>query len=121
MSDTALIIVGPLMILLGIGLSWLFYKMKLITEVSAEGVYINFSPLSHQVILFENIKNCRVRTYRPIREYGGWGIRFGRAGKAYNVSGSRGVQLQLKNGKGLLIGSQRPEELARVIWEGMGR
>ena len=121
MSDTALIIIGPLMILLGIGLPWFFYSMKLITEVREDGVYINFFPLSRQIILFENIESCKVRTYKPIREYGGWGIRYGLAGKAYNVSGNRGVQLRLENGKGLLIGSQKPEELASMILEGMGR
>ena len=40
-------------------------------------------------------------------------------GKAYNVSGNRGVQLKLSTGNGLLIGSQRPEELAQAIQEGM--
>ena len=119
MSNMALAIVGPIMILMGIGLSLLFYKMRLFTEVREDGIYINFVPLSRQTVLFENIVSCEVRTYRPIREYGGWGIRYGRAGKAYNVSGNRGVQLRLSNGKGLLIGSQRPEELAQAIQSGM--
>jgi hypothetical protein len=34
---------------------------------------------------------------------------------AYNVSGNRGVQLEFSNGKRLLIGSQRPEDLAAAI------
>jgi hypothetical protein len=119
MSDTALAIVGPLLILMGIGLPLLFYKMKLLTEVKEDGVYINFVPLSRQVMRFEDIVTCEVRTYRPLREYGGWGVRYGRAGKAYNVSGNRGVQLKLSSGKGLLIGSQRPEELAQAIQAGL--
>jgi len=119
MSDIALAIVGPLMILLGVGLLWLFRIMRLITEVRKDGVYINFVPLLRDTILFGDIVECKARSYRPIREYGGWGIRRGRGGKAYNVSGNRGVQLTLKNGKGVLIGSQRPEELARAIRKGM--
>ena len=55
------------------------------------------------------------RVYRPIREYGGWGIRYGKNGKAYNISGDRGVQLELQNSKPLLIGSQRADELAQTI------
>jgi hypothetical protein len=119
MSDTALAIVGPLLILMGIGLPLLFQKMKLLTEVKEDGVYINFVPLSRQIMRFEDIVTCEVRTYRPLREYGGWGVRYGRAGKAYNVSGNRGVQLKLSSGKGLLIGSQRPEELAQAIQAGL--
>ena len=36
-------------------------------------------------------------------------------GKAYNVSGNEGVQLELTNGKRILIGSQRADELADAI------
>ena len=48
-------------------------------------------------------------------DYSGLGIRHGRKGKAYNVSGNRGVQLGLSNGKQLMIGTQRPEELAEAL------
>ena len=119
LSDTALSIVGPLMILMGIGLVWLLYAIRLQTEVREDGVYIHFYPLARQTIPFGEIAGCEVRTYRPIREYGGWGVRYGRSGKVYNIEGNRGVQLKLSNGKGLLIGSQHPEELARAIQDGM--
>ena len=119
MSDTALAIVGPFLILMGIGISWLFLKIKLLVEVREDGVHINFVPLVRRTVLFGNIVSCEVRAYRPMREYGGWGVKYGRAGKAYNVSGNRGVQLKLTSGKGLLIGSQRPEELAQAIQAGM--
>jgi len=115
MSNIALAIVGPGIMLFTLGFTYLFYSLKLITEVRNDGLYIRFFPLSHRIIPFENIKYCEVRTYRPIKEYGGWGIRYGRKGKAYNVSGNRGVQLKLSEGKPLLIGSQKPEELARTI------
>jgi hypothetical protein len=55
------------------------------------------------------------RVYRPIREYGGWGIRIGMAKKAYNVSGNRGVELEFEGGRKLLIGSSKPDQLASAI------
>lgn len=115
MSDLALTIVGSATMLFMVGITCLFYVLKLITEVRADGLYIRFFPLSHRIISYESIISCNARTYRPILEYGGWGIRYGRHGKAYNVSGNRGVQLELSEGKPLLIGSQRSEELARAI------
>lgn len=115
MSNIALAIVGPGIILFATGLTYLFYSLKLITEVRNDGCYIRFFPLSHKIIPFDNIKSCEVRTYSPIKEYGGWGIRYGRKGKAYNVSGNKGVQLELLEGRPLLIGSQKPEELASSI------
>ena len=121
LSDTALTIVGPLGVLFGIGLALLFYSTKLIIEVRDDALLIRFFPLTHQKIPFEDIRHCEVRTYNPIREFGGWGIRYGRGGKAYNVSGNRGVQIELPTGKRLLIGSQRPEELARAVEAKMKR
>ena len=121
LPDVALAIIGPLGILFGLSLALLFYSAKLITEVREDGVYLRFFPLTHQRIPFEDIRNCEARTYSPIREFGGWGIRYGRGTKAYNVSGNRGVQLELSDGKRFLIGSQRPEELARAIEEEMKR
>jgi hypothetical protein len=61
------------------------------------------------------VKSHEVITYSPLRDYGGWGIRYGSKGKAYNVSGNRGVRLELSNGKRLLFGSQRPEELSEAV------
>ena len=121
MSDTGLAIAGSLVVLLGIGLLYFFYVLKLVTEVRSDGLYIRFSPLTHQKICFKDIVYCEVRTYNPITEYGGLGIRYGRKGKAYNVSGNRGVQLELSNGKRLLIGSQRSEELAKAIQQILGQ
>jgi hypothetical protein len=64
---------------------------------------------------FEAIQTYEAKTYRPLREYGGWGIRYGAAGKAYNVSGNLGVQLSLLSGRKIMLGSQKPEELVLAI------
>jgi len=106
-------------LIFGIGLPALFFFSQLITEVRDDGIYIRFSPFHRDFrrIAFTEVKQYEVRTYRPIREYGGWGIRVRCKGKAYNVSGDRGVQIELLNGRRLLIGSQRAEELWRAILE----
>jgi hypothetical protein len=107
----------------GLGLPALFFFGKLITEVRGDGIYIRFFPfhLSCHKIAFKDLKRYEARTYRPLLEYGGWGIRYGFKGKAYNVSGNRGVQLEFLNGKRLLIGSQRPEEFLQAIEVGYSR
>jgi hypothetical protein len=115
MSDSALVITAIVSIMLSAGLTLLFYSLKLITEVSPAGIYIRFFPLTSKTIRFEAIKSCSARSYKPVREYGGWGIRFGRKGKAYNVYGDKGVQLVFTDAMPLLIGSQRSEELADII------
>lgn len=106
-----------LWLLLGVGMPVMFYLTRLTTEVRYEGVYVRFIPFhfSWQKIEFDEIQNCQAVTYRPIAEYGGWGIRYSRHGKAYNVGGNRGVRLELNSGKQLLIGSERSDELNLAI------
>ena len=101
----------------GILFPLLFYKLKLITNVRQDGLYVKFAPFhfSFKKIQLDNLKRHYVRVYNPIREYGGWGIKYGKMGKVYNVSGNRGMQLEFTDRKGLLIGSQKSEQLDSAI------
>jgi hypothetical protein len=93
----------------------LFALLKLITEVSEDGVLIHYFPLKRRWIKRDRIQSVAARTYRPLRDYGGWGIRRGWSSVAYTVQGDRGVWLELSRGKPVLIGSQQPEALAEAI------
>lgn len=102
-----------------IAVTILFFILKLETEVRSDGLYVRFYPLHIRYKKFtpQDLAEHYSRTYKPIREYGGWGIRcsFTGKGKAYNVSSNKGVQLVLTNGKKLLIGSQKPDEIVAAI------
>jgi hypothetical protein len=113
-SDSIAIVI--LSFFLPISLTALIFLMKLQTIVKHDCICIRFSPLSTKKIGFDQIMQCYAREYKPILEYGGWGIRgsFSK-GKAYNARGNKGVQLILKNGKKILIGSQKHDELAETI------
>ena len=97
------------------GIFALLFWMRLTVEVRDDGIHVRFPPFVRRVITYDEIASYEPRTYRPIREFGGWGLRWGLGGQAYNVKGNRGVQLVFTNGKRLLIGSQRPEEFAAAI------
>lgn len=66
-------------------------------------------------IALSQIKAARTITYDAARDYGGYGIRTTRSGKAYLAGGGRGVQMQLAKGGVVVIGSARPEELVRCV------
>ena len=121
MPDSMLVWFGPLMIGVGIGIFVLFLKARLITEVRGDGVYIRYIPFHRRFhwYFFDTIVKAEAVTYSPMRDYGGWGIRYGRLGKAYNVSGNRGVNITFTNGTKLLIGSMQPEALADAITRGL--
>ncbi|MDO9069815.1 MAG: hypothetical protein Q7W05_15355 [Deltaproteobacteria bacterium] len=102
-----------LVALLCLGITALFVSLKLITRVTSLGISVQFIPLHRKPVIFpfSDISEYSVRTYRPIMEYGGWGIKRGSGGLAYNVSGNKGLQLVLKDGKRIMIGTQKPEQL----------
>ncbi len=105
-------------IVISLAVAILFFIVKLETKVCSEGLYVRMFPLHIRFIKFsaEDLTHYYSRIYRPILEYGGWGIRYGLgSGKAYNLRGNKGVQLILKSGKKLLIGSQKPDELVKAI------
>jgi hypothetical protein len=121
MSDLMVLLIWLLM---GLGLPALFISARLVVEVRKDGLYYRYCPFHRTFhrIEYNDIRRFEARVYRPIMEYGGWGIRYGwKRGKAYNVSGNRGVQLELKDGASLLLGSQAPEELASAIAEATGK
>lgn len=96
----------------------LFVFLKLKTRVDEKGIHYQFMPIhfSEKSILWNEIEQCYVRKYNPITEYGGWGIRgLGKKNKAYNTKGNIGLQLVLKNGRKLLIGTQMKTEMEQVI------
>lgn len=110
-----------LFIIFGIGFPLLFYFMRLTTEVRNDGIYFRFTPfhMRFQKILFTDIEKYGIVKYRPFLDYGGWGIRYGIRGKAYNVSGNIGIEFQMKNGKKILIGTHEPDSFKNGIDQGI--
>ena len=117
LTATQLVLMAAFMIAIGCGLLWLVVAARLETWVTPDGLHVKFSPFHRKPRVYSaaDIENAEARTYRPLAEYGGWGIRMGRQGHAYNVSGDRGLQLLLRGGKRLLIGSARTDELATAV------
>ncbi len=92
-------------------------SMKLTTSIDSTGVQYKMSVFHWKThtIPWEDIDQIYVRKYAPISEYGGWGIRYGRGGRALNVRGNYGIQIVKKDGKRLLLGTQTPEEAALYL------
>lgn len=110
-------------LLFGIGLPVLLLCAKLVTEVRADGIYLRFFPLQlkPKKIAFEELKSCKVKTYKPILDHGGGGIRRGSKGKTKTASGRNGVELHFRDGEQFLIGSLQPEELCQAIRAELGK
>jgi hypothetical protein len=100
----------------------IIFFFKLSTRIDESGIYYKFFPfhLKYKHINWSEINKVYVRTYDAINDYGGWGLRGGALwnkskGKAINISGDIGIQLELINGKKLLIGTQKKVDAERVL------
>lgn len=112
-SNTELLIIAFITLLVTI----LFLAIRLDIQIKRDGVYVKFFPLhlKFRHYSWTQLSKCYVRKYSPMAEYGGWGLRFGFGGKAYNISGNQGLQLEFTNNKKLLIGTQKPQELEEAL------
>jgi len=117
MSDTGTIIFDIVITLVIIASTSFIFLIKLKTVIDSEGIHVYFKPfIRHKLIKPDDIAKWEVRKYSPIKEYGGWGYRFGtKKGIAYNTMGNMGLQLRLKKGKDILIGTQRPDAIKRAM------
>ena len=102
-------------LLAGVGLPALFLLLRLEVEVSPNAVTIRFAPLFIRVIDQREIAGAEPVTYRPLGEFGGWGVRGWGGRVAYNVRGDQGVELTLTDGRRVLIGTRHAAELAAAI------
>ncbi|MDT3437482.1 hypothetical protein [Haloarcula sp. 1CSR25-25] len=117
-----MLVSGPLLwpglAIIGVVATFL-YSLRLETEVRADGIYLKLWPIhrSFRQIEWSDIERYESKKYRPLRDFGGWGIRWAPGKIAYNVSGNQGVWLERRNGGSVLVGSQHVEDFVTAIDE----
>ena len=104
-------------ILIGIAIPILFYLFELRIKINNEGLHYQFFPFHFKfhIIKIDEIQSFKAIEYSPLKEYGGWGIKYGFKGKAYNVSGNNGVKVFLKGGRNIMFGSQKKMEMQKAL------
>ena len=98
----------------------LMLAAKMTTQVDDDGITIRTLFFINRRISYDEIVTAQSVVYKPLRDFGGWGYRIGPGGKAYNMSGNLGVRLVLMRERRVLIGSQKPDDLAAAINGAMG-
>jgi hypothetical protein len=118
LNNQSLVIMDIILTLIvGISVSFIFF-LKLKTTITKTGITISFKPfVNNKTINPSDIDRWEVKKYNPIKDYGGWGVRYGNKAKgtAYTVKGNIGLMLFLKNRRPVLIGTQRPDAIKRVM------
>ncbi len=92
--------------------------VRLVTELRSGELRVAMKGLLRRTrVPIGNVLSAVAVQFDPAAEYGGFGVRSGPRGQAYIASGNQAVQLELRDGKKLLVGSHHPKELARTIIE----
>lgn len=96
----------------------LFIFSVLMVKIDKDTISYKYFPYHFKFysIQWNDVLRWELRKYDALGEYGGWGFRRSRShGKAYTIRGDWGLQLELKNGKKLLIGIDKKEELEQFL------
>lgn len=106
--------VGPVVVLACVALLLL---LRLETCLDRAGAHYRLFPLQRQWRMqpWAEVARAYVRTYDPLSEYGGWGLKGTAQNRALNMAGDQGLQLELRNGQRLLLGTQRPAEIVQWL------
>lgn len=89
--------------------------LRMRTTVTPESLTVRYGFLgTTRVPIIEILKADAVQ-YRPVRDYGGWGMRGFRGRRALSARGNRGVLVTRRDGTTLLVGSLRPRELLAAL------
>lgn len=115
--DTIAVALAAFEVIIALGLIWLVWKAVLRVEVTTAGLFVRFEPFHRKTrqIDLNDVVEIEAVKYRPIRDYGGWGLRNGPRSRCLNVGGEEGVRIDYANGYHVLIGSQRATELAAAL------
>ncbi|MFO8080252.1 MAG: hypothetical protein R6V07_08110 [Armatimonadota bacterium] len=92
------------------------FFMPMTVHVSSEAMEVRFGYFGWPRWIFpvNEISQARVVTFRPLRHYGGWGIRGGEEGYCLNERGNQGVRFE-HIGKTYTVGSDDPECLLSAL------
>jgi hypothetical protein len=98
--------------------SLIFFLIDFNTRIDGYGIHLKTSkiPSNGWKLNWGEVQRAFIRECNPLIEYRGWGIRKSRKnGRAFTVRGRKGLQLELINGEKIFIGTQKTDELKKVL------
>ncbi|ELR69231.1 hypothetical protein C900_05302 [Fulvivirga imtechensis AK7] len=118
LSDNQLILLCTTVLVIMTIIDWTILSGKLEVEVTSTAVRYRFFPFipGWKILKRKDIANYEVRKFNLLKDFGGRGYKSKPgSGKAISVKGNKGLQLTLKNGKILLLGTQKPREIKQAM------
>ena len=110
-ATSCLAVVGGLLII-----AMAILRMTTYIDERSLTVYFGWIPALKKTILLSEIRDVHECSYHPLKQFWGWGWRYGRDGThALTAKGTQGVCFRLQDGRKFLVGSSKSEELAEAM------
>jgi hypothetical protein len=108
-----------------IALTWAIWAflggLTVLVQETRIVIHLGRTALVRKVVAFDDIAAMRVITYRPLIEFGGWGVRGTGNRRAWTARGNRAVEITTNDGNELLVGSDHPARLEERVRTLSGR
>ena len=111
-NSSELLLASVLLIALS-GILFFLLRLKLVTKVGKKGIQFQFSPLhrNNKKIRWKEVDDYKVVTLPFEKRISYNGTREA----VYSFNGRTGLELHLRDGRRLFLGSRDPEELAKAM------
>lgn len=92
--------------------------LRMTTSIGDRTLTVSYGwiPVLEKTILLSDIQEVQVCSYHPLKQFGGWGWRYGRDGThALTAKGTQGVCFRLQDGRKFVVGSSKSRKLADTV------
>ncbi|MGB9894042.1 MAG: DUF6141 family protein [Candidatus Saccharicenans sp.] len=100
-------------VIIGIIFPGLMSRTALILQVRTDGFYFRYYPFHwrYQRVSWLEIRLVEAISFSAVSDFGGYGIKYFKGGKAYIAKGAKGIRVSLASGKQIIFSSDNPEML----------
>jgi hypothetical protein len=103
-----------LVILGAVGL--FIFSIKLKITIDTKGITYQYPPFRNKptTLPWKNIETGELLKINPLKEFGGWGLRYGKLGTAYTTRGRYILHIVQNTGKPINLTILNPESLMKI-------
>ena len=109
------LVIAAAILAAGWGLRGVLGGLTVLVQESRIVIHLGSVALVRKVVPFDSIVSLGSVRYRPLVEFGGWGVRGARKKQAWTARGDRAVVIGLPEGRRLYVGSDHPKRLEEAI------
>lgn len=93
------------------------FAIKLHVTINTEGITYKYPPfhIKPKQLPWANIESAELMKINPLKEFGGWGLRYGKLGTAYTTRGRYILHIKQKTGKSINLTIAQPMNFIAAV------